>query len=82
MSESQMPTWPTSPTVYEINAWVWLNELSREAGRRVNLATVPQPELERRAGYRFDAIATCSPEDGVEISSRWALTSGLRRFVR
>src|SRR5947209_6404202 len=27
-----MNSWPRHPTVYEINAWVWLNELGRDEG--------------------------------------------------
>ena len=51
-----MSNWPTYPIVYEINTWVWLNDLSREAGRPVTLGNVPQAELERLAGYGFDAL--------------------------
>jgi hypothetical protein len=51
-----MNHWPTHPVVYEINAWVWLEELSWQAGRRLTLADVPQAELERLAGYGFDAL--------------------------
>jgi len=39
-----------------INAAAWLNDLSREAGRTVTLGTVSQAELERLAGYGFDAL--------------------------
>ncbi len=27
-----MKPWPRHPLIYEINTWVWLNELSRRAG--------------------------------------------------
>src|SRR5690348_4780704 len=34
-----------SPLLYEINTRCWLSELSRNAGRRVTLANVPDSEL-------------------------------------
>src|SRR5688572_12462396 len=51
-----MSAWPAEPTIYEINTWVWLHELGRQEGRPVTLGSVPQAELERLAGYRFDAL--------------------------
>src|SRR5687767_14084005 len=48
--------WPTNPAVYEINTWVWLNALSRAAGRRVGLGDVPDEEIARIADHRFDAV--------------------------
>ncbi|HLL75007.1 MAG TPA: alpha-amylase family glycosyl hydrolase [Pyrinomonadaceae bacterium] len=44
------------PTVFEINTWVWLAELGRAGGRAVTLGAVPQDEIERIAGYGFDAV--------------------------
>jgi glycosidase len=35
---------PRSPILYEINAWVWLGELSRKHGAPLTLATVPDSE--------------------------------------
>lgn len=51
-----MTKWPNFPVVYEINTWVWLHELSQAAGERITLGSVPQAELERIAGYGFDAV--------------------------
>ncbi len=51
-----MSEWPAYPAVYEINAWVWLRELSPTAGPRVTLDTMPESELQRLAGYGFDAL--------------------------
>ena len=51
-----MANWPTHPIVYEINTWVWLHELSRQAGRPLTLGSVPQAELERLASFGFDAL--------------------------
>jgi hypothetical protein len=51
-----MSRWPKYPSVYEINAWVWLNDLSEAGGKPLTLDGVPQAELERIAGYGFDAV--------------------------
>jgi hypothetical protein len=36
-----MTGWPAQPVIYEINTAIWLDELSRAAGRPVTLADVP-----------------------------------------
>src|SRR5437868_6322884 len=51
-----MPGWPQHPTVYELNTWVWLNALSRAAGRPIRLGDVPDEELARITAHRFDAV--------------------------
>jgi hypothetical protein len=51
-----MTGWPEHPLLYEINTWPWLRELSGAAGRRITLADVPQPELERIAALGFDGV--------------------------
>ena len=51
-----MAGWPRFPVVYEINAWVWMRQLSAAAGAPVTFATVPQAELERIASYGFDGV--------------------------
>ena len=51
-----MLAWPPSPTVYEINTWPWLRDLSVRHGRPITLASVPRAELERLAAYRLDAL--------------------------
>jgi hypothetical protein len=33
--------WPRYPTIYEINAWVWLSDLSQKSGTIVDLRSVP-----------------------------------------
>src|SRR5437899_6765925 len=45
-----------NPTVYEINSWVWLSELSKKAGRRVDLGSVPAAEWDALAALGFDAV--------------------------
>src|SRR5579862_718376 len=47
---------PRFPSLYEINTRVWLNELSRNLGRRVTLADVPDETLDSLAALGFDWI--------------------------
>jgi hypothetical protein len=51
-----MRPWPKYPLIYEINTWVWLNELSRKAARPLTLASVPDEEWDRIASLGFDAV--------------------------
>jgi len=51
-----MEPWPKNPLLYEINTWVWLDELSREAGRPLTLATVPGAVWDAVAALGFDAV--------------------------
>jgi hypothetical protein len=54
--ENDMRSWPKRPTIYEINTWVWLVELSRKHRRPVTLATVPDQEWDALATHGFDAV--------------------------
>ena len=49
-------TWPSYPRIYEINTWVWLNDLGRKYGKPVDLATVPKQEWDAMASHGFDAV--------------------------
>ena len=49
-------TWPRYPTLYEINTWVWLWDLTRKYGSAVDLTTVPAAEWDAIAAYGFDAV--------------------------
>jgi hypothetical protein len=51
-----MRSWPRHPVIYELNTWVWLNDLSRRHERRVDLATVPEQEWDAIAARGFDAV--------------------------
>ena len=51
-----MKSWPRYPVIYEINTWVWLNELSRKYNRSVTLATVPAEEWSLLSSFGFDAV--------------------------
>ena len=50
------PALPAHPLIYEINTWVWLGELSREAGAAVHLGTVPAAAWDAVAALGFDAV--------------------------
>jgi hypothetical protein len=51
-----MRPWPRHPLLLEVNAWVWLNELSQKQGSTVELSTVPEPEWDAIAAQGFDAV--------------------------
>lgn len=48
--------WPRYPTVYEINTWVWLSDLSERLGAIVELDSVPPEEWDAIAEFGFDAV--------------------------
>ena len=51
-----MSIWPRYPSLYEINTWVWLSELSRKTGTPVDLSSVPSGEWDANAKFGFDAV--------------------------
>ena len=51
-----MSEWTRYPTVYEINTWVWLSDLERKYGQKVDLSSVPSSEWDAMAQYGFDAV--------------------------
>ncbi len=51
-----MTGWPNQPVIYEINTAVWLNELTRAAGRRVTLADVPAADWDAVTPAGADAV--------------------------
>jgi len=57
-----MEKWPFHPTIYEINTWVWLSELSHRYQTQITLANVPEAE--------WDAITAWSP-DAVWLMGVW-----------
>src|SRR5215467_10592367 len=48
--------WTPYPTLYEINTWVWLNELSQKHGKPIDLSSVPSAEWDAIAAYGFEAV--------------------------
>lgn len=51
-----MSSWSRFPTLYEINTWVWLSELSSKHGKTVHLGSVPPAEWDALADLGFDAV--------------------------
>lgn len=43
-------------TIYEINTWVWLGELSKKYKKAIDLATIPEQEWDSISSYGFDAV--------------------------
>ncbi|MFF2106848.1 alpha-amylase family glycosyl hydrolase [Rhodococcus koreensis] len=46
----------THPFLYEINTWPWLNRLSTDTGRRIDLGSVPDEHWDAIADLGFDAV--------------------------
>jgi hypothetical protein len=53
---ASVSVWPQYPSLYEINTWVWLSELSQQYGTSVSLGSVPSAEWDAMASYGFDAV--------------------------
>jgi glycosidase len=51
-----MSVWPLYPTIYEINTWIWLADLSRKAGTAIDLSRLPAAEWDAIAAFGFDAV--------------------------
>ncbi len=51
-----MARWSRYPTLYEINTWVWLAELSRSSGKKTSLSSVSPTEWDSIASCGFDAV--------------------------
>jgi hypothetical protein len=81
-----MQSWPKNPLIYEINTWVWLDELSRREQRSLTLASVHDADWDRIAALGFDAVWFMgvwerSPE-GIRISmANEGLLSDFRRAL-
>jgi hypothetical protein len=60
MAPAQAPTSPITlrphPHLYEINTWVWLEQLSAKLGRTINLGNVPDAEWDALARRAFDVV--------------------------
>jgi hypothetical protein len=48
--------WQKHPFIYEINTWTWLNDLSRNKRRPLDLGSVPDKEWDALAKLGMDAI--------------------------
>jgi len=71
-----MPSWKRNPVIYEINTWVWLEELSRKMNYPVTLGNVPDEIWDEIAHLKVEVIWLMgvwerSPR-GIEISNQHA----------
>lgn len=71
-----MDPWKKHPAIFEINTWVWLNEMSRQLHFPVTLANVPDSKWDELARFHVEAVWLMgvwerSPR-GIEISSHHA----------
>jgi hypothetical protein len=48
--------WPKNPIIYEINTWVWLNELTRKHKKSITLGKVLAAEWDAIASLQVDAV--------------------------
>jgi len=48
--------WPKNPIIYEINTWVWLNELTRKHKKTITPGKVPAAEWDAIASLQVDAV--------------------------
>ena len=46
----------TQPFIYEINTWPWLEAISREEGRAIDLGSVPDRYWDEVADLGFDGV--------------------------
>jgi hypothetical protein len=51
-----MKSWSRHPLIYEINTWVWLQELSQKHKTSLTLANVPEEEWNSLAELHVDAV--------------------------
>jgi len=70
-----MLPWPLKhPILFEINARVWLRELSRSHGRPVTLADVPDEELDGWAAHGYNHVWLMGVWETGEVGHQIALT--------
>ncbi len=70
-----MAKWPKRPFIYEINTWVWLQELSHTYDRSVSLADVPPNEWDALADLGADAVWLLGVWERSSVGIRIAMTN-------
>jgi len=53
---AEVRAWTPYPTLYEINTWVWLNELTKKYGKNIDLSSVPSAEWDAISAYGFEGV--------------------------
>jgi hypothetical protein len=79
--------WPARPVIYEINTWVWLNELSWHYGYPIKLGSVPSEEWDSISAMRIDAVWLMGiwerSAEGIRIADEnAALQADFRRLMQ
>ena len=49
-------SWPRRPVIYEINTWVWLNDLRQQYDRAITLGNVPTEQWDAIVSLSVDAV--------------------------
>jgi hypothetical protein len=70
---------PPRPVIYEINAWLWLAELSRRYNTVVTLGTVPAEEWDVLAALPVDAVWLMGVWERSPVSVTLVLRDDIRR---
>ncbi|MFA5727662.1 MAG: alpha-amylase family glycosyl hydrolase [Saccharofermentanaceae bacterium] len=69
-----MYPWEKNPVIYEINTWVWLEELSQQYGYPINLSNIPETVWTQLAHLKMDAVWFMGVWErssrGIEISNK------------
>ena len=79
MKHNVTARWARRPTIYEINTWVWLHELSGQTRRPVTLGDVPRETWDALASYGFDAVWLMGVWERSPEGLRLALADGRQR---
>ncbi|MGC1130918.1 MAG: hypothetical protein WA875_15260, partial [Candidatus Acidiferrales bacterium] len=67
------------PHLYEINTWAWLEQLSSNLNRSINLAQVPDSEWDRFAERGFDIVWMMGIwQRSAESRRIWTADTGVR----
>ena len=82
----QVTKWPRYPSIFEINTWVWLDDLREKYGVFMELGSVPPAEWNAIAQLGFDAVWLMgvwerSPAGTAIANSNPALVNEFRRVL-
>ncbi|MDQ5986247.1 MAG: hypothetical protein CSYNP_01966 [Syntrophus sp. SKADARSKE-3] len=81
-----MTIWPLQPILFEVNTWVWLDELRRRYGKGMTLGDVPAEVWDGLACRGIDAVWLMgvwerSPEGIGIIMANETIVAGFRRIL-
>ena len=81
-----VPICPENPVIYEINTWIWLNELSKKYSKKITLSNIPGNEWDELVRSGFDAIWLMgvwerSPAGSLVLAPRLPCSPGRRSIL-